>query len=143
MRLRLDANLVAYVALTLLGLEALAEWADPTPPAGAGCRVGYVYDGDSVELICGGAASSARVIGLDAPELEARCAAEKTAAEAAKRALAALVRGADLVEITVEGEDKYGRHLIRLLLDGRDAAGLMIAAGHARPYQGGSRAGWC
>jgi endonuclease YncB( thermonuclease family) len=139
----MDANLVVYVALTLLGLVALAEWADPTPSAGAGCRVGYVYDGDTVELICGEMVGTARLIGLDAPELEARCAAEKTAAEAAKKALAALVRGAALVEVEIAGHDRYGRDLVRLALDGRDAAGLMIAAGHARAYHGGTRAGWC
>ncbi len=90
---RLDATLVAYVGLTLLALLALVEWADPTPPAGAACRVGYAYDGDTVELICGETVGTARLVGLDAPELEARCPAERRAAEAAKRALAALLQG--------------------------------------------------
>jgi endonuclease YncB( thermonuclease family) len=140
---RLDATLVAYIGLTLLALVALAEWADPTPPAGAGCRVGYAYDGDTVELICGETVSTARLIGLDAPELEARCPAERKAAEAAKRALAGLLRRATLVEVRIEGRDKYGRDLIRLILDGADAADILISQGHARPYGGGAREGWC
>jgi micrococcal nuclease len=138
-----DANLVAYVGLTVLGLAALVEWLDPTPPLGTGCRVGYVYDGDTVELICGKAVTTARIIGLDTPELEARCAAEKTAADAAKRALAALVKAAAKVEIQIAGHDKYGRDLIRLWLDGVNAADRMIAAGHARDYAGGQRQSWC
>lgn len=141
--MRLDANLVAYVGLTLLGLAALAEWADPTPPAGTGCRVGYVYDGDSVEMICGPARRTSRLIGLDSPELKGACASETAAAQAAKKALTAQVKAASAVEIRIEGHDKYGRDLIRLVLDGRDAAETMIAAGHARPYHGGHRAGWC
>ena len=40
--------------------------------------------------------------------------------------------------------DKYGRVLARLEVDGEDVATLLIAEGHARPYDGRSRrAGWC
>jgi micrococcal nuclease len=138
-----DPNLVAYVGLTLLGLVAFAEWLDPTPPLGAGCRVGYVYDGDSVELICGQMVTTARIIGMDTPELEARCEAEKSAALAAKQALAAMVKATAKVEIEIEGHDKYGRDLVRLWLDGKDAADRMIALGHARDYAGGQRESWC
>jgi micrococcal nuclease len=138
-----DPNLVAYIGLTLLGLVAVAEWLDPTPPLGAGCRIGYVYDGDSVELICGKEVTTARLIGLDTPELEARCEAEKTAALSAKRALAAMVAEAARVEVEIEGHDKYGRDLVRLWLDGKDAAERMIDAGHARAYTGGQRESWC
>jgi endonuclease YncB( thermonuclease family) len=105
--------------------------------------VGYAYDGDTVELICGQTVTTARLVGLDAPELEARCPAERTAAEAAKRALASLLRRATRVEVDIEGHDKYGRDLIRLTLDGADAADTLIAKGHARPYDGGPREAWC
>lgn len=138
-----DPNLVAYVGLTLLGLVAVAEWLDPSPPLGADCRVGYVYDGDSVELICGQKVTTARLIGLDTPELEARCEAEKSAALAARRALAAMVAGAAKVAVEIQGHDKYGRDLVRLWLDDRDAADQMIEAGHARIYTGGQRESWC
>lgn len=142
--MRLNANLIVYCGLTLLALVKLADWADPPPDRGAGCRVGYVYDGDSVELICGERVTTARITGLDAPELtDPKCPGERTAAEAAKRALAALVRGAAVVEVRILGTDRYGRDLIGLDLDGRDAAAAMIEAGHARPYDGGARGGWC
>jgi micrococcal nuclease len=143
LRLRADANLVAYVFLTVLGMLALVDWLDPVPPAGAGCRVGYVYDGDSVEMICGEVRETARVLGIDTPELDGRCAAEVAAAQAAKKALAGLVSGAGEVRIEVQGRDKYHRPLIHLWLDGQDAAGAMIAAGQGRACDGGHRAGWC
>jgi endonuclease YncB( thermonuclease family) len=141
--MRLDATLVVYCGLALLALVKLADWAAPPSPV-PGCRVGYVYDGDSVELICGTRVSTARITGLDAPELtDPKCPEERAAAEAAKRALAALVRAAAQVEVVVQGTDRFGRNLIALRLDGQDAARRMIEAGHARPYDGGRRAGWC
>jgi micrococcal nuclease len=143
LRLRADANLVAYVFLTVLGLMAVVDWLAPLPAAGDGCRVGYVYDGDSVEMICDGVRETARVLGIDTPELEGRCAAEVAAAQAAKTALAGRVSAAREVRIEVRGRDKYHRPLIRLWLDGQDAAAAMIAAGQGRAYDGGHRAGWC
>lgn len=141
--MRPDANLAAYVFLTLMALVAVADWADPPVPEGQGCRVGYVYDGDSVELICGSARETARLLDIDTPELQGRCLAETAAAQAAKQALAGLVKGASLVEVQIEGRDRYHRPLIRLRLDGQDAAALMIAAGQGRSYDGGHRPGWC
>lgn len=126
-----------------MAMMAVADWADPPVPEGQGCRVGYVYDGDSVELICGGARETARLLDIDTPELEGRCPAETAAAQAAKQALAGLVKAASDVEVEIEGRDKYDRPLIRLTLDGKDAAALMIAAGQGRSYDGGHRAGWC
>lgn len=142
--MRINANLIVYCGLTLLALVKLADWMDPPPDPGEGCRVGYVYDGDSVELVCGTRVTTARIVGLDAPELtDPKCPEERAAAEAAKRALAALVAGATAVAVSLGGTDKYGRDLIGLTLDGRDAAEAMIAAGHARAYDGRHRDGWC
>ena len=141
--MRFDADLAAYIFLTLLALMAVADWADPPAPQGQGCRVGHVHDGDSLELICGETRETAHLLDIDTPELQGRCPAEVAAAQAAKQALAALVRGAAAVEVRVEGRDKYHRPLVRLRLDGRDAAEAMIAAGQGRAYDGGHRAGWC
>ena len=126
-----------------MALVAVADLADPPVPEGQGCRVGYVYDGDSVELICGSARETARLLDIDTPELQGRCPAETAAAQAAKQTLSGLVKGASLVEVQIEGRDKYDRPLIRLMLDGKDAAALMIAAGQGRAYDGGHRPGWC
>ena len=40
--------------------------------------------------------------------------------------------------------DKYGRLLARIVLpDGRDYGSSLIAAGHAKPYEGGRKIEWC
>jgi endonuclease YncB( thermonuclease family) len=109
------------------------------------CRIVDVVDGDTVGMICPGRRrESARLTGFDTPELfSPGCEAERQAAEAARRHLAHLADTARRVGFVREGRDRYGRALVALSFDGRDAAGEMIAAGHARPYEGGRRAGWC
>ena len=141
--MRIRPILVFYCAVTVLGLVKLAEWADPPPVPGAGCRVTYVIDGDTVVLACPDGDRHGRLIGIDTPEMSGQCPAETTAAQAARKALQAMVAAAEVTEVTVEGSDAYGRSLVRLRLDGRDAARAMIAAGHGRRYDGGQREGWC
>lgn len=142
--MRFDPNLVAYCGLTVLAMAWVVEKAVPAAKVVGDCRPGYVYDGDSLELICSGQRRTARLIGIDTPELGgARCEAERVAAEAAKRALKTMIGAASVVQVMPRGTDKYGRDLITLRLDGRDVAGSMIAAGHGRAYGGGHRVGWC
>jgi endonuclease YncB( thermonuclease family) len=50
-----------------------------------------------------------------------------------------------VVTLTAVQPDKYDKRVdayVRLP-DGRDLGGALIAAGLARPYSGGHRAGWC
>jgi endonuclease YncB( thermonuclease family) len=88
-----------------------------------------------------------RLVGLDAPELHpARCDAERELGERARDRLVALLTAAESITIEIVGRrrDKYGRLLGRVLADGRDVAGILIAEGLARPYSGkGKRKGWC
>jgi endonuclease YncB( thermonuclease family) len=111
----------------------------------AACRIVDVVDGDTVGMVCGARArESARLTGFDTPELfSPGCEAERQAAEAARRHMAHLAETSERVGFVREGRDRYGRALVALSFDGRDAAAEMIAAGHARPYDGGRRAGWC
>jgi endonuclease YncB( thermonuclease family) len=85
-----------------------------------------------------------RLRGIDAPELKARCPAERTMAEAARDALAdILAEGA--VGISAVTPDKYGGRVVA------DAATRSVASvsaelqakGLARGYRGGRRLGWC
>ncbi|PIE14501.1 MAG: nuclease [Rhodobacterales bacterium] len=129
-------TMAVWVYVVRVSEEARAE---------AGCSVGYVYDGDTVELICDGAARTARIVGLDTPETrDARCAAERRHGRAATERLRALIkaRGA-AVDIWRRGHDKYGRVLIRLHVDGTDVAETLIGEGGAVPYRGGARIDWC
>lgn len=120
----------------LLALAALAALTLSTPAEATRCRA---VDGDT--LACG--TERIRLIGLDAPELRARCDREWHAARASRARLQQLVAGG--VQLERRGTDRYRRTLaIARTRDGRDVAMVMIGEGHARAYSGrGRRGGWC
>jgi len=84
-----------------------------------------------------------RMVGLDAPELHARCDAELRLAIAAADRLRELV--ADGVVLQLRGRDRWHRQLaVARDPAGRDLAEILIAEGLARPYDGRhQRGGWC
>ena len=111
----------------------------------ASCRVVEVVDGDTVTLACPGRpAERARLTGFDTPELfSSRCPGERASATQAKRHLGGLIRGSDRLGVVRQGQDRYGRTLVAMSVDGRPVAREMIDAGLARAYDGGRRGGWC
>jgi endonuclease YncB( thermonuclease family) len=108
-----------------------------------------VYDADTFRVnianwpAIAGERIPIRVRGVDAPEIRARCDAEKYAAREAKQFTVAALRGAQVVELHNMDRGKYFRILADVYVDGQNLAELLIAAGHGRPYQGGKREGWC
>jgi endonuclease YncB( thermonuclease family) len=85
-----------------------------------------------------------RLRGIDTPELRARCPQERAKAEDARAALVALLaRGR--VGINHVGLDKYGGRVVAdaSSADAASVAEALLAAGHARRYDGGRRRGWC
>ena len=104
-----------------------------------------VVDGDTLKL----GERRVRIVGLDAPEAEARCAAE---AEGAERASAVLLRWVNAAPFElvprIDGPtDKWGRELMTARREARGrsetAAEVLIEAGVARPYTGDARLEWC
>lgn len=85
-----------------------------------------------------------RLSGADAPEIKARCEEERRLAWAARDFVHDRVafRRVSLRDIRY---DKYGRRVLARVItpEGEDLAESLIAAGLARPYGGGARAGWC
>jgi endonuclease YncB( thermonuclease family) len=85
-----------------------------------------------------------RLRGIDAPELKARCPAERAMAEAARDALADML-GEGPIGISAVTPDKYGGRVVA------DAATRSVASvsaelqarGFARGYRGGRRLSWC
>lgn len=141
--MRRDPTLWAYVLLTLLVLWAAADRWAPYRGAEAACRVGYVYDGDTIEMLCGTEKLTARLQGFDTPETKApQCPEELAQGKRATGRLRGLVKSGE-VAIYRLGFDKYGRALITLTVDGRDVGEVLIAEGLAHDYHGGSRGGWC
>ena len=85
-----------------------------------------------------------RLRGIDAPELKAACPGELQMAEAAREALRGLV-GEGEVAIFNIGPDKYSGRVVADVATKKTAnvSSAMLAAGHARSYDGGHRIGWC
>ena len=130
------ANLLIHLGFTLGALAGFLASASPVQAQGLRC---VATDGDSLK--CG--FKRVRVIGLDAPEMRARCPVELTMARAARARLAELIeRG---VTLHPHGRDRY-RRLLAVVHDahGRDVAAVLIREGVARGYNGrGRRQGWC
>lgn len=110
-----------------------------------------VYDGDtfrveSVEMVSGdGRGIPIRVRGIDAAEIQGRCDKESRVAIVARdwlRTRLASTTTIELVDIDLE-EDRYGRAVARVLLDGDDLATEMLSKRLAAKWVPGSRADWC
>lgn len=108
-----------------------------------------VIDGDTLEVeaeLWFGVVqrTAVRVRGIDTPEIKGRCAAERERAEAATDRVKTLVEGTRVTLGWITPDKYAGRVDAKVTLaDGRDLAAILIADGHARPYQGGRRQGWC
>ncbi|MEI9995927.1 MAG: thermonuclease family protein [Rhizomicrobium sp.] len=84
-----------------------------------------------------------RIVGIDAPELRARCDSERSRAEAARAYLSRRIEGGE-VRLTAVRHDKYGGRVDAQVSDAAgDIAAAMIRARLARSYDGGHRDGWC
>lgn len=144
---------LAVVALAFdlsqrLGPSSSGPSVTDAAPAGASCVSAQIlscYDGDTCQARFEGRQRRVRLAGFDTPELGAgaRCAAEQQMALLARDRLRTLVAGARESALCPKEDDRYGRLVARLLLDGEDVAGLMIGEKLARPYAGGRREGWC
>jgi endonuclease YncB( thermonuclease family) len=85
-----------------------------------------------------------RLRGIDAPELKAACPQELQMAEAASDALRGLLGEGDVAIFKI-GPDKYQDRVVADVATRRtgNVSAALLAAGHARSYNGGRRSGWC
>lgn len=113
-----------------------------------------VYDGDSITVeadLWPGLSwdGRVRIDGIDTPELRSSCDTEeakereKALAQEARAFVVDLVLNKTVFLAQVYDEDKYGRPLVTVIVDGENLADLLIDAGHAKPYDGGTKEGWC
>lgn len=125
------------------------------PPASAPMRSGHpaevlrVLDGDTFEArvrIWPGmdVTTRVRLRGIDAPEMHARCDDERVKAEAARGALAAMLKEGG-VGISNIGQDKYGGRVDADVSTAvtADVSAALFERGYARRYGGGKRQSWC
>lgn len=108
------------------------------------------YDGDTLYVVVPELPTplqrmSVRVLGIDTAEIRGKCEAEKVQARAARDFVLRVFRGQTTVTLDVIGWDKYGGRFDAhvQMPDGEDLGQALIAAGLARPYDGGKRQGWC
>ncbi len=138
-------------AWLLAALTAACGLAGPEPVAylpnadAPRCAIWRVVDGDTVEMSCGdGPSTNVRLTGFDTPETwKPRCASERARGDAATRFLSRILRAAEQIDPRIMGDDRYGRPLVALTLDGVPLAEIMIDAGLAVAYDGGKRRSWC
>lgn len=85
-----------------------------------------------------------RLRGIDAPEMKAACAEESRMAEAASEALRVQLADGDVMIFNI-GPDKYNGRVVADAATRRtpNVSSALLTSGHARPYQGGRRGGWC
>ena len=96
-----------------------------------------VWPGHSVRV-------NIRIRGIDAPEMKARCEAERAAALRARDALALLVGDRPVSISNIGGAKYYGRVLADVATpDGVAVGSILLNENLVRPYAGGKRAGWC
>jgi micrococcal nuclease len=108
-----------------------------------------VIDGDTIEVkahvwLDQMIITRVRLRSIDAPEMRAKCPEEARRAAASQEALIALLHGGRAY-LTSLARDKYGGRVLGelLTLDGHTVSQTMLTSGHARPYAGGRRQGWC
>ena len=96
-----------------------------------------VWPGHSVRV-------NVRIRGIDAPEMKARCDAERAAAERAREALTSLFGADPIVISNISGAKYYGRVLADVATaDGQGVASVLLGEKLVRPYDGGRREAWC
>lgn len=108
------------------------------------------YDGDTIRFDIPGVHPllgeniPVRVRGVDAPEIRAHCPKEKERAMRAKAMVRERLSKAMRITLMDVGRDKYFRIVARVVADGVDVGEMLIGAGVAVPYDGGTKAmGWC
>jgi endonuclease YncB( thermonuclease family) len=143
---------LSRLALVVLALGPLAcggAAAREVLPGQLAAEVVEVVDGDTlgvrVHVWLGQQVETrVRILGIDAPELRARCADERAGAEAARDALRRLIGREDVVLRDIS-YDKYGGRVLAHVETraGADLGGALLAAGLVRSYRGGRRDPWC
>lgn len=136
--------LVGRFVVALVGiLMSVSVWAVPA-------RVDYIFDGDTFSAQVAlspdvDVTVRVRLINIDTPEMNGKCAYEKQMANRARNVLSALIPRGTVVELDNIKDDKYlGRINANVFLpDGRDVGLILIDSGLGRPYKGGKRQPWC
>jgi endonuclease YncB( thermonuclease family) len=143
--------LTAVALGTAYGAGWLASGEVRTPHAAVGVRASFstcfrggghncVVDGDTIWL----EGTKIRIADIDAPEThEPRCASERQLGDRSTARLRQLLNAGTITLETIDrDEDRYGRKLRIVRVDGVSVGNMLVAEGLARWYAGGRRP-WC
>lgn len=98
-----------------------------------------VVDGDSLRM----GQERLRLAGIDAPELQGQCPAERAAAQAARAELKRLVAAAPDLSIERLGQDRFGRTRAVVRVGGVNVADALVSKGLAARVAGKRIGNWC
>jgi endonuclease YncB( thermonuclease family) len=140
--LRHQHTLAAALAVAALArAPALAGVLEQYKICGGDARVTCVIDGDTIMH----QGLRIRMIDIDAPEIRApKCASEAALGHKARHRLRDLLSGGQvqIVKFGSRDEDRYGRKLRLVVVNGRSAGDILITEGLAWPWEG-RRHDWC
>lgn len=146
--MRKIVTIVLLAALT--GCAGSVKKAPAPEPALKTITFHNCYDGDTCNVTIEGVMPifgrriGVRLRGIDTPEIRGKCDREKLLALAARDRTRQLIFGAQNVRIDDIGRGKYFRIVARIIADGRDVSKVLIAEGHAVPYDGKKKTkDWC
>lgn len=138
-----------FAGIVVAGLALAAAAGAEILPGPVPARVVAVIDGDTLVVrariwLGQELETRVRLSGIDTPELAGGCARERALAEQARRLVAETVAGREVVLSEVRLGKYAGRVVAAVTTaDGRDLGAILLAAGLARPYDGGARGQWC
>jgi len=107
-----------------------------------------IYDGDTFRCNINcfpaiiGERISIRINGIDTPEIRGSSAREKELARKAKQFAVEKLRSAKKIELKNMKRGKYFRILADVFVDGKNLGEMLIKAGHAVAYDGGTKPKW-
>ena len=84
-----------------------------------------------------------RILGINAPEINGKCAFEKELAIKARDFVQILLDNADLVVLKNLNRGNFFRLLAEVIVDGKNLGELLVANDLAVRYQGKRKSSWC
>jgi endonuclease YncB( thermonuclease family) len=140
----------AFPVLLLLSLllTTPAQGAEKTYGTVRVAQVTSIYDGDTFRVSIPawpaviGQRVPVRIYGIDTPELRDKRAWVREQARRAKQFSVQYLRSAQRIELREIRRDKYFRLLAEVWVDGKNLGDLLVQAGLAKRYDGGTKSAW-
>lgn len=110
-------------------------------------KIVHVYDGDTVHAVFKHSGTSKiykykiRLAHIDTPELNSKNKKEVVKALAAKKVVENKILN-KIVYLEIDGEDKYGRLLGNIFIDGVNLNEYLVNKKYAYKYEGGTKKTW-